>query len=75
MNQTDHFNPLPMPCPLSSPKMTKLGNRTSHCHQCNKTVHNLSGLSLLKVVEFVKLNPGVCVTLRENIEVDKDCDR
>jgi len=60
---------------MSSPEMTELSDGTSHCQHCNKTVHNLSGWNLMRVIEFVKLNPGSCITLREKFEANKAHDK
>lgn len=57
------MNPLPGPCPYATPKMNLVGERTSFCTHCEKTVHDLRGHSLISVASFVKENPSACVII------------
>jgi hypothetical protein len=41
--------------------MNLVGERTSFCTHCEKTVHDLRGHSLISVVSFVKANPSACI--------------
>jgi len=57
------MNPLPGPCPYTSPEMSFVGDRVSHCMKCHKNVHDLRGYSLLSVMRFVKDNPTACIIM------------
>jgi len=54
-------NPLSMACPMAELSLVWKEPRKAYCQNCRKDVHDLRGLSLVQVAEFMRTHKGDCI--------------
>lgn len=67
-------NPLSRPCPFVEVPLIWTGPGQAYCENCRKDVHDLRGLSLVQVAEFMRTHKGDCIMFGPAAKPDEPKD-